>query len=124
MAFAVAAVAGEGAREIEVGVGVVGRELERFAIVGDRVLDLAAVLVERPEIVGGLAAPRVLVERRKIRGAGLVVTAHAVQEQPQVVPRRGVGRIDRDDSAIRVDRVLHCAGSPSHSLARSNHVSA
>src|SRR5262249_55862913 len=77
--LAVAAVARERAREIEVGVGVVGRELERLSIVADRVLDLAAVLVQRAEVVGGLAALRILVERREIRLAGFLVTAHAVQ---------------------------------------------
>jgi hypothetical protein len=43
---------------------------------------------------------------RDVRVAGLVVTAHAVQEQPQVVPCRGVGRIDRDDTPVGVDRVF------------------
>src|SRR5207245_11391521 len=45
--LAVAAVAGEGAGEIEVGVGVVGRGLGRFAIVGGRVVDHGGVLVLR-----------------------------------------------------------------------------
>src|SRR4029453_3070035 len=73
--FAVAAVARESARQIEVGVGVVGRELERLAVVRDRLFDLAAVLVQRAEIVGRLAALRVLVERRDVRRAGFLVAA-------------------------------------------------
>src|SRR5262249_31838942 len=61
--LAVTAVARQSAREIEVGVGVVGRELERLLVVADGFLDRAAVLVQGPEVVGGLAALRILVER-------------------------------------------------------------
>src|ERR1043166_6554180 len=51
--FAVAAVARERAREVEVGVGVVRRELERSTIVSDRFIDRAAVLVQGAQVVGG-----------------------------------------------------------------------
>src|SRR5882672_6519208 len=107
--LAVAAVPGERAREIEVRVGVVRRELEGPSIVGDRFLDRAAILVQGAEVVGGFAALRILIERRHVGFAGLFVATHAMQQQAQVVPRRGVGRIDRDDATVRVDRVLPLA---------------
>src|SRR5262249_12994648 len=81
--LAVAAVARERAGEVEVSVGVVRRELESPAIVGDRIVDRAAVLVQGAQVVGGLAALRILLERRLIRVVGLVVAAHAVQQQSQ-----------------------------------------
>src|SRR3989442_7730367 len=52
------------AGEVKVGVGVVGRDLKRPAVVGDRLLGEAAVLVEASEVVGGLTAARVVRERR------------------------------------------------------------
>src|SRR5919197_2163861 len=70
------------AREVEVGVGVVGRDLERLAVVGDRLLGEAPILVEASEVVGGLAAARVVGERRAVRGLPLVVAAEPVEEQP------------------------------------------
>src|SRR2546422_6247653 len=82
----IAAVARQGSGEVEVGVGVVGRERERSAIVDDRLVDCAAVLVERAEVVGGLTAPGILVERRGIRRLRLIVTAHAMQKQTEGVP--------------------------------------
>src|SRR6267378_3058464 len=63
----------ERSRQVEVGVGVVRRELERTPVVFDGVLDGAAVLVEGAEVVRGFAAARVLFERRAVRGVGLVV---------------------------------------------------
>src|SRR5215471_3804864 len=104
--FAVAAVPGERARKIEVGVGVVRRQLEGPAIVRDRLVDGAAVLVQGAEIVGGLTALGVLIEGRHVRLAGFVVAAHAMQQEAEVVPGRGVRRIDRDYAAVGVDRLL------------------
>ena len=46
--------------EVEVRVRVVGRELEREPVLPDRQLDVAAVFVERSEVVGGLAEMLVL----------------------------------------------------------------
>src|SRR5436309_1272410 len=102
----IAAVARQGSGEVEVGVGVVGRERERSAIVDDRLVDCAAVLVERAEVVGGLTAPGILVERRGIRRLRFIVTAHAMQQQTEVVPGGGVCRVDRDDPAVGADCVL------------------
>src|SRR3989442_415704 len=102
----IAAVARQGSGEVEVGVGVVGRELERSAIVDDRLFDCAAVLVERAEVVGGLTAPGILVERRGIRRLRLIVTAHAMQKQTEVVPGGGVCGVDRDAPAVGADCVL------------------
>src|SRR3989442_1100445 len=102
----IAAVSRQGSGEVEVGVGVVGREPERPAIVDDRRFDCAAVLVERAEVVGGLPALRLLVERRGIRRLRLIVTAHAMQQQTEVVPGGGVCTVDRDDPAVGADCVL------------------
>src|SRR5262245_25000348 len=104
--LAVAAIPGERAREIEMRVGVVRRKLEGPAIIRDRLLDRTAVFVQGAEVVGGLAALGVLIEGRQVRFARLVVATHAMQQEAEVVPCRGVCRIDRDHAAVGVDRVL------------------
>ena len=82
------------------------RELEREPVLPDGELDVAAVFVERAEIVGRLTASLVLRERRRVRRLGVVVFAHAMQEQPEVVPRGSVRRIDLDHAPVGVDRLF------------------
>src|SRR3989441_7167185 len=72
------------AGEVKVGVGVVGRDLKRPAVVGDRLLGEAAVLVEASEVVGGLTAARVVRERRAVRGLPLVVATEPVERSPRL----------------------------------------
>src|SRR5439155_1744849 len=57
-----------------------------------------------------LAAARVVLERGPVGGLRLVVAPEPVQQQPEVVPRGGVARIDRDDPPVRLDRVLPVRG--------------
>src|SRR5437899_1849797 len=98
------------AGQVEVSVGVVGRDLERPAVVGDRLLGESPVLVEASEVVGGLTAARVVLERRAVRGLPLVVATEPVEQEPEVVPGGGVLRIDRDHPLVRLDRVLPARG--------------
>src|SRR5439155_1321983 len=84
--------------------------LEARAVVRDRLLDEATVLVEASQVVLGLAAARVVLERGPVGGLRLVVAPEPVQQQPEVVPRGGVARIDRDDPPVRLDRVLPVRG--------------
>ena len=91
-------------------VGVIRRELQGETVVADRELDIAPILVERAEVVRRLAAPIVLLEGRAIGALRLVVAPHAMQEQPEVVPRRRVRRIDGHHTPIGVDGFLPLSG--------------
>jgi len=107
----------------EVGVGVVGRELERPCD------SRRSRLRSRPGLraatpVEAASQQRGPDERRRVRRCWPRRNANAVQEQPQVVPRRRVRGVDRDDPAIRPDRILPLrrVAVPIRSRAR-NHVS-
>ena len=63
----------------------------------------AQVLVERAQVERRLAAAIVGAERLLIALPGAIVVAHAVLEQPQVVPRRGIVGIERDDPLVGID---------------------
>src|SRR5262249_472455 len=60
--LAIAAVPGERARDIEMGVALVRPALARAPIIPHRLVDRAAVLVQGAEVVGGLAALGILIE--------------------------------------------------------------
>src|SRR5262245_55987810 len=84
---------GERASEVEVCVSVIGRDAERAPIATDRLLDVAGILVQRAEVVGGFRTVGGLGQGAIVRWARLVVATHAMQQQAEVVPRSGVGRI-------------------------------
>src|SRR2546422_10276336 len=98
-----AARARERAGEVEVGVGVVGRDVERAPIAADRLLDVAGVFVQRAEIVGGLRAVLHLAERPVVGRARLVIASHAVQQQAEIVPGGRVRRVDGDRKSTRLN---------------------
>src|SRR5205085_1584833 len=81
-------------------VSIVGRHVQRAAIAADRLVDVAGVFVERAEIVGGLGAVPRLTEGAIVGFARLVVPSHAMQQQAEVVPCGGVGRVDGDHTPV------------------------
>jgi len=90
----------EHAGEVEVGVGIVGLHFQSPAVPADGASKVAQVLVERAQVEGGLAAGVVGVESGPIAGLGPLVASHAVLEESQIVPGRGVAGVDFDHALV------------------------
>src|SRR3989304_1320843 len=97
---------GQPARQVEVGVGVIGSHFERAAVPADGAGEVAEVLGQRPEIVGRLVGRRIGRQRSAVTLPRLVVVAHAVMEEPQVVPACGARRVDGHHLLVGRDRGL------------------
>ncbi len=117
--------AGQGAGQVEVGVGVVGGQLQRVPVPADRLVEVGAVLGQRAQVdrrPRSTACPARAppCRRRAPRRSGPCGAAAAPGCSR---PRRRSDRWRRR-AGRRRPRLPSWAGSPSHSLARSNHVSA
>ena len=83
----------EEVREVEVGVGHVRRDADRFLVRLDREMPVLEMTMHQTEVVVAFAAMRIEIDAAAERGDGVVVSAQAVVDRPQVDVRPGPVRL-------------------------------
>ena len=96
--------------KVEVSIRVVGLHLEGAPVPDDGRGDVVEVFVQRAQVEGGLAARLIGLEGGAVAGARLLVPPHAVLEEAQVVPCRGIAGIDADHALVRVHGLFPALG--------------